>query len=55
MKNNFGWNGFLTKHLDEIYVLQQKKEQNKFGWYGKSDYFCTRFKREAQYNKQNEL
>jgi len=33
-----------------FYVLQQKKDHNKFGLYRKSLYFCTRFKREARYN-----
>ena len=55
MKNNFARNGFLARYLGGFYVLWQKKEQNKFGWYRKTDYFCTRFKREAQYNMQNKL
>jgi hypothetical protein len=38
---------FKISCLASKYVLQQNYLQKTFGSYDKSDYFCTRFKREA--------
>ena len=39
---------FHPRVLGVNHVLEQKKEVKRFGLYGKRDYFCTRFEREAR-------